>query len=172
MRAPPGNRHASGPEALPRVHIAAVGGKLPGWANAACEEYLKRLPRGFEASLSEIKAEPRSAGKSVSQMTAAEARRLRSALPVGARLVGLDERGKDLSTAQFAAKLRLWLDSGTPTAFLIGGPDGLDALLKRDCDALLRLSSFTLPHALARVLFAEQLYRAASLLTGHPYHRS
>ena len=156
---------------MPRVHIAAVGGKLPGWAIEACANYLKRLPRSYEVSLAEVKAEPRSSGKSVAQMMAAEATRLRAALPRGARLVGLDERGKDFTTAQFAAKLRLWLDSGTPTAFLIGGPDGLDKQLKGDCELLLRLSSFTLPHALARALFVEQLYRAASLLAGHPYHR-
>lgn len=87
-------------------------------------------------------------------------------------MVALDERGKDLTTAQFSVKVRAWLDSGTPTAFLIGGPDGLDSALKEECELLLRLSSFTLPHALARTVFCEQLYRAASLLTGHPYHRS
>jgi 23S rRNA (pseudouridine1915-N3)-methyltransferase len=156
---------------LPRLYVVAVGDKLPGWANEACEEYLKRLPRGFEAALVEVRAEPRTSGKSVPQMMAAEARRLRAALPRGARLVALDERGKDLTTAQFSAKLRGWLDSGEPTAFLVGGPDGLDPALKRECELLLRLSSFTLPHALARAVFAEQLYRAASLLTGHPYHR-
>jgi len=156
---------------LARLAILAVGGKLPGWANEACDAYLKRLPRGFEATLAEIKAEPRASGKSVEQMMAAEGLRLRAAVPRGARLVGLDEQGKDLSTGQFAAKLRLWLDSGTPTAFLIGGPDGIDARLKRECEVLLCVSSLTLPHALARVVLAEQLYRAASLLTGHPYHR-
>lgn len=156
---------------MPRLTIVAVGDKLPGWANEACDEYLRRLPRGFEAALVEIRAEPRTSGKSVPQMMAAEAQRLRAALPKGARLVALDERGKDLTTTQFSAKLRGWLDSGESTAFLIGGPDGLDGELKRECETLLRLSSFTLPHALARAVFAEQLYRAASLLTGHPYHR-
>jgi 23S rRNA (pseudouridine1915-N3)-methyltransferase len=156
---------------LPRLYVVAVGDKLPGWANEACEEYLKRLPRGFEAALVEVRAEPRTSGKSVAQMMAAEAQRLRAALPRGVRLVALDERGKDLTTTQFSARLRGWLDSGESTAFLIGGPDGLDPALKRECELLLRLSSFTLPHALARAVFAEQLYRAASLLTGHPYHR-
>ena len=156
---------------MPRLYIVAVGDKLPGWANEACEEYLKRLPRGFEAHLVELKAEPRTSGKTVEQMMAAEAHKLRASLPRGARLVGLDERGKDFNTGQFATRLRAWLDSGNPTAFLIGGPDGLDRELKRECELLLKLSSFTLPHALARALLAEQLYRAASLLTGHPYHR-
>jgi 23S rRNA (pseudouridine1915-N3)-methyltransferase len=156
---------------LPRLYLVAVGEKLPAWANAACDDYLKRLPRGYEAALVEVRAEPRTSGKTTAQLNAAEAQRLRAALPRGARLVGLDERGKDLTTVQFSARVRAWLDSGAPTAFLIGGPDGLDAALKRECELLLRLSSFTLPHALARTVFAEQLYRAASLLTGHPYHR-
>lgn len=156
---------------MPRLTIIAVGDKLPQWANDACGEYLKRLPRGFEAALVEVRPERRTAGRTEVQMMAAEAQRLRMALPRGARLVGLDERGKDLTTAQFSSRVRGWLDSGVPTAFLIGGPDGLDAALKSECEFLFRLSSFTLPHALARTVFAEQLYRAASLLCGHPYHR-
>ena len=156
---------------MPRLYVVAVGDKLPRWANEACDEYLKRLPRGYEALLFEVRAEPRTSGKSVEQMMAAEAKRLRAALPPGVRLIALDERGKDSTTDQFSTRLRTWLDSGVPTAFLVGGPDGLDGTLKRECEQLLRLSSFTLPHALARTVFAEQLYRAASLLKGHPYHR-
>lgn len=156
---------------MPRLFIVAVGDKLPAWAGKACHEYLKRLPRGFEALLVEVKAEPRTSGRNAQQMMAAEAAKLRAGLPRRSRLVGLDERGKDLTTAQFSTRLRGWLDSGAPTAFLIGGPDGLDTTLKSECELLLRLSSFTLPHALARAVFSEQLYRAASLLTGHPYHR-
>ena len=156
---------------MARLTLIAIGDKLPQWADEACDEYLKRLPRGFEATLIQVKPEPRTSGKTEAQMMAAEAQRLRAAVPRGARLVGLDERGKDLTTEQFSARVRGWLDSGVSTAFLIGGPDGLDGALKRECELLLRLSSFTLPHALARAVFAEQLYRAASLLGGHPYHR-
>lgn len=156
---------------MPRLYIVAVGDKLPDWADEACSEYLKRLPRGFEAALVVVKPEPRTSGKNEAQMMAAEAQRLRASLPRGVRLIGLDERGKDLTTGQFSIKVRAWLDSSVPTAFLIGGPDGLDAALKRECELLLRLSSFTLPHALARAVFFEQLYRCASLLSGHPYHR-
>lgn len=157
--------------ATARLQVVAIGEKLPGWATEACADYLKRLPRGYETAVTEVRAEPRTSGKTVAQLKAAEAQRLRQALARGARLVALDERGKAFTTEQFAAKLRVWLDSGTPTAFLVGGPDGLDDALKSDCELMLRLSSFTLPHALARALFCEQLYRAASLLTGHPYHR-
>ena len=150
---------------MPRLYIIAVGDKLSGWANEACDEYLKRLPRGFEALLFEVRAEPRTSGKSVEQMMVAEAQKLRASLSRGARLVGLDERGKDLTTKQFASLL------GAPTAFVIGGADGLDPALKKEAALLLRLSALTLPHALAQVVLCEQLYRAATLLTGHPYHR-
>jgi len=91
--------------------------------------------------------------------------------PRGARLVALDEQGRDLTTAQLAALLGRWMRESAPTAFVIGGPDGLDAQTKKEAVLLLRLSALTLPHALAQVVLAEQLYRAATLLTGHPYHR-
>ncbi len=104
------------------------------------------MPRGYEVALLEVKAS-------------------RIRIPEKSRLVALDERGKDLTTRQFAALL------GEPTAFVIGGADGLDPAIKRKASLLLRLSSLTLPHALAQVLLCEQLYRAATLLTGHPYHR-
>ncbi len=118
-----------------------------------------------------LKAEPRAGAKPRARLLEAEAGRIRGALPRGARLVALDERGRDLSSAQFAAKLRAWAAERAPTAFVIGGPDGLDPRLKDEAELLLRLSAFTLPHALAQVLLCEQLYRAASLLAGHPYHR-
>jgi 23S rRNA (pseudouridine1915-N3)-methyltransferase len=155
-----------------RLLIVAVAAKAPAWAQAACAEYLKRLPRGFETVLETVRPEPRSSGKPVERLLALEAARIRERLPRGARLVALDERGRELSTAQFAAQLRRWLDDGPPTAFAIGGPDGLDPALRREAALELRLSAFTLPHALAQVVLCEQLYRAASLLGGHPYHRA
>ena len=136
---------------MPRLHLVAVANRLPAWAEAARDQYLRRMPRGYEVKLVQLK--PSAAGK------------IRDKIPRNARLVALDERGKDLSTAQFAALL------GEPTAFLIGPADGLDPALKKDASLLLRLSALTLPHALAQVVLCEQLYRAATLLTGHPYHR-
>ena len=94
------------------------------------------------------------------------------ALPRNAGLIALDERGKDWTTQQFADQLQRWRDSADDIAFVIGGADGLDTELKQQARTLLRLSSMTLPHALARVMLAEQLYRAASMLAGHPYHRA
>jgi 23S rRNA (pseudouridine1915-N3)-methyltransferase len=104
-------------------------------------------------------------GYEVARIAVKDAKRLRAALPRHARLVALDERGRDYTTRQFAELLV------HETAFVIGGPDGLEDSIKRDAAVLLRLSSMTLPHALAQVLLLEQLYRAASLITGHPYHR-
>ena len=133
---------------MPRLHVLAVDARLPAWAEQACAEYAKRMPRGYEVSRSQIKSN-----------------RLKGALPKGARLVALDERGRDLDTRAFSKLL------SQETAFLVGGPDGLDESVKKDAALLLRLSSLTLPHALAQVVLLEQLYRAATLLTGHPYHR-
>lgn len=136
---------------MARLHLVAVANRLPAWAEAARDQYLGRMPRGYEVKLVQLK--PAAAGK------------IREKIPKNARLVALDERGKDLTTLQFAALLR------EPTAFLIGGADGLDPALKKEAALLLRLSALTLPHALAQVVLCEQLYRAASLLGGHPYHR-
>lgn len=104
-------------------------------------------------------------GYEVARVAVKHASRLRAALPRNARLVALDERGKDYTTRQFAELLK------SETVFVIGGPDGLDPKIKQDAAVLLRLSSLTLPHALAQVILLEQIYRAASILTGHPYHR-
>ena len=104
-------------------------------------------------------------GYEVARIAVKDSRRLRAALPSNARLVALDERGRDYTTKQFAALLN------RETAFVIGGADGLDAAIKAEAAVLLRLSAMTLPHALAQVVLLEQLYRAASILTSHPYHR-
>ncbi len=157
---------------MARLKIVAVAGRLPAWAEAACVEYLKRMPRGYEAQRVAVKPEPRSAGRRPAQLLAAEAKRIAAALPAGTLQIALDERGSELTTAQFAPRLQGWLAKNTGVTFIIGGADGLDADILRASALRLRLSSFTLPHALAQVLLCEQLYRAASLLTGHPYHRA
>lgn len=131
---------------MAKLLLVASGAKLRGWAREARDQYLERMPRGYA-----VECLPRA--------------------PKGARIVALDERGRELSTAQLAAQIGKWIGDATPTAFVIGGPDGLDAQTRKDAVLLLRLSALTLPHALAQVLLAEQLYRAATLLTGHPYHR-
>ncbi len=144
---------------------------MPGWVNEAFDEYTKRMPRGLPVELIEIRPEPRSAGKSIAQLFAAEAERIERAAPRGCMRVALDERGREFSTAQLARWLDAQRQDGRDTAFLLGGADGLAPAVKGGADLLLRLSAMTLPHGLARVLLAEQLYRASSILHNHPYHR-
>ncbi len=155
-----------------KLLLVAIGTRLPGWAEAAFEEFSARMPRELPLELRQIKAEPRTGGKPVEALMAAEAVRIRAALPVRCRLVVLDERGADLTTRALADHLEQWMADGEDIALVIGGPDGLAPDLKAQADETLRLSSLTLPHALARVLLAEALYRATSLLKNHPYHRA
>lgn len=154
-----------------RLVIAAVGQRLPGWAAEAVADFAKRLPAEWHFEVRAVRAEPRSSGKAVAQLLAAEAQRLSAAIPKGARRVVLDERGSRCTTAQLAARLAAWQGDGRDVALLVGGPDGVDPALAAGADETLRLSDLTLPHALARVLLVEALYRAASLNAGHPYHR-
>lgn len=151
--------------------MAAVGTRLPDWMNAGFAEYAKRMPRELPLELVEIKPEPRTTGKTVDAMMAAEAKRIEAALPTRCRRIALDERGEAPDTKTLAQRLGQWQAGGDDIAFLIGGPDGLDPALKEGADEKLRLSSLTLPHGLARVVLAEALYRAHSLRCGHPYHR-
>jgi len=154
-----------------KLVIAAVGTRMPGWVAQGYAEFAKRMPREMSMELIEVKAEPRSGGKPIKALLAAEAARLNAVLPERCRRVALDEHGSDLTTQALAQRLEKWLAGGEDVVLLIGGPDGLDATLKSQAAETLRLSSLTLPHALVRVLLAEALYRAASLLKGHPYHR-
>lgn len=149
----------------------AVGNRLPDWMNAGFAEYAKRMPRESPLELVEIRPEPRTTGKTVEAMMAAEAKRIEAALPARCRRIALDERGEAPDTQALAKRLGQWLEEGDDIAFLIGGPDGLDPALKAGAHEKLRLSSLTLPHGLARVVLAEALYRAHSLRCGHPYHR-
>lgn len=155
-----------------KLAIVAVGQRQPAWADEAVADYLARFPADFSVTLREVRAEPRTGSAPVDRLLAAEAERLRGATPTGSMIVVLDERGKDWTTVQFAEQIGRWRDASETVTFLIGGPDGLAADVKRSARVQLRLSSLTLPHALARVLLAEQLYRAWSVLAGHPYHRA
>jgi 23S rRNA (pseudouridine1915-N3)-methyltransferase len=151
--------------------IVAVGQRLPAWAQAACDDYVRRFPPDWPLQVKAVKAEPRTDGKSAPQWMAAERTRIDAAVPRGWRRVALDERGDRVTTAQLAQRLVAWQHDGRDVALLMGGPDGLDAELRSGADERLRLSDLTLPHALARVVLVEALYRAWSVNAGHPYHR-
>ncbi|MYN14773.1 23S rRNA (pseudouridine(1915)-N(3))-methyltransferase RlmH [Pusillimonas sp. TS35] len=155
-----------------KLIVVAVGQRMPGWVEAGWQDYARRLPADCALELREVKPEPRTSGKTPAQMMQAEARRIDSALPSGALRMALDEHGKSLTTMALSRQLEDWRGEGRDVAFIIGGPDGLDADFKRQCHGLLRLSSLTLPHPMVRVLLAEQLYRAWAIMTGHPYHRA
>jgi len=155
-----------------KLIVAAVGTRMPGWVQAAWDDYAKRLPADCALDLREIKPEPRTGGKTPMQMMALEARRIEAALPANALRIALDERGRDLTTLALSEQLTRWRGTGQDVALLVGGPDGLDADLKTSCSGLIRLSSLTLPHPMVRVLLAEQIYRAWTLIVGHPYHRA
>jgi 23S rRNA (pseudouridine1915-N3)-methyltransferase len=154
-----------------RLIVAAVAQRAPDWVAAGWAEYAKRMPRELPLELLEIKPEARTSGKTAEAMMALEAVRIDAQLPAGCHRVALDERGEAPTTRQLASHLAKWMASGDNVAFIIGGPDGLDPRIKHTAHETMRLSSLTLPHALVRVILAEALYRAASVLKGHPYHR-
>lgn len=154
------------------IRLIAVGQRLPAWVEAGCQEYIKRLPREWNFALDALKAAVRPEGKPVAAAIAGEARLISAAIPAGARQVVLDERGRQVTTLQLSQRLTDWQRDGRDVVLIIGGADGLSPALREAADEALALSALTLPHGIARLLLVEQLYRAASLLQGHPYHRS
>ena len=153
-----------------KLLLVAVGQRQPAWAETAYDDFAKRFPPEMRLELKAVKAETRGS-KTAEQLMAAEASRLEAALPKGVRRVVLDERGDRLTTMQLSARMKAWMHDGRDVALVIGGPDGLDAALKQSADETLRLSDLTLPHAFVRVLLAEALYRAWTVMVNHPYHR-
>lgn len=153
-----------------RLLVVAVGQRVPDWAQAAWDDYAKRFPPELRLELKAVKTEPRGS-KTVPTLLAAERERIAAAIPKGARVVALDERGTALTTVALAARLKEWPLENDAVALVIGGPDGLDPAFRQAAHERIRLSDLTLPHALVRVLLAEQLYRAWSINAGHPYHR-
>jgi len=153
-----------------RVRIVALGHRMPAWIGAGFDEYAKRLPREWAFELVELKPGARDRGRTTRQILAAEGARIATAC-TGYRIVALDERGTAWTTQQFAAQLARRQARGDDLAFVIGSADGLSAEVKAAADAMLAVSAMTLPHGVVRVLLAEQLYRAHTLLAGHPYHR-
>jgi len=154
-----------------KLWVIAVGQRVPDWAQTAWADYAKRFPPEIKIELKAIKTEPRSNNKNTAALMRAERERIEAAIPKGARIVVLDERGKPLRTQELAVRLGDWQSLGADVALVIGGPDGLEPEFRQSADEILRLSDLTLPHAMVRVLLVEQLYRAWSVNAGHPYHR-
>ena len=155
-----------------RIHLIAVGTRMPAWVVDAYQEYAKRLPRECALRLVEIPLSKRRKSLSSSQAAEDEGQHLLASLPKDCTVIALDVRGNSWSTEELAVRLQDWLGSGRDVALLIGGPDGLSADCLKRADLKWSLSALTYPHSLVRVVLAEQLYRAWTINTGHPYHRS
>jgi 23S rRNA (pseudouridine1915-N3)-methyltransferase len=153
-----------------KLLVVAVGQRVPDWAATAWDDYAKRFPAELRLELKAVKTEPRGS-RTVDQLMAAERERIEAAIPRGSHIVALDERGTALTTVALATRLKTWQFDAADVALVIGGPDGLDPAFRASAHERIRLSDLTLPHAMVRVLLAEQLYRAWSINAGHPYHR-
>ena len=135
---------------------------MPSWVESPAQDYIKRMPKDFPIEVKELKPDI---------SPAKEGLKILEALPKNAIVIAMDERGRDLTTMQLSQMMQDWRQDGKDVVFLIGGADGLSPEIKQKATNLIRLSSMTLPHAMARLLLIEQLYRAYTILQGHPYHR-
>lgn len=151
--------------------MAAVGQRMPAWVRSACDEYLKRMPRDLAVTLHEVKPATRGDARPLERVLEDERDRLAERIPQGSLVVTLDERGSLWTTRELAARVDHARLEARDLVFLIGGADGLHETFRTPAQVQFALSRLTLPHALARVVLCEQLYRAASLLGNHPYHR-
>lgn len=152
------------------LHLIAIGQRLPGWVQQGIDDYARRLPAQFGFHIVELPASKRGSGDTQRAIDE-EGQRLLQAVPKGARIIALDERGRQWQTRELAEQLQHWTHDGRDVALLLGGADGHSAAVRDQAERLWSLSALTLPHGLARLLLTEQVYRAWSLLSGHPYHR-
>ncbi len=157
--------------AVMRIHLIAVGHRMPRWVNEGFEEFARRMPAECALRLVEIVPGKRAKGADTERIVRDEGRRLLAAVPKGCRLLVLDVSGHRWTTPQLARELASWLQEGRDLGLLVGGPDGLSEECRRAAEGTWSLSPLTFPHGLVRILVAEQLYRAWSLLHHHPYHR-
>ena len=154
-----------------RIHLIAVGNKMPEWVNSGFLEFSKRMPPELQINLIEITPSVRNKTTPIEKNIKEEGERIHSAIPSNSRLIVLDEKGKNFSSVDLSKKMESWLPMGQDISIVIGGADGVDNVIKQQAVEKWSLSSLTLPHALVRVVVAEQLYRAWSIMKGHPYHR-
>lgn len=148
-----------------------MGQKLPVWAETACADYLKRMPRELRISITSIALAQRKGGRSVEQLKRQEASQIIKKIPSGSFSICLDECGKHWSSHDWSLQLECWMREHPRVNLIIGGPDGLADDCRGACQRAVALGAMTMPHALVRVVLIEQLYRAWTLLNGHPYHR-
>ncbi len=154
-----------------RIHLLAIGTKMPAWVNTGTEEYTSRMPGQCQLVIREIAAEKRTKNSDLQRIRHIEGEKLLAAIPDGSLVVTLDVRGKPWSTEQLATQLDNWMMSGRDVALLVGGPEGLSPACLQRAEQSWSLSPLTFPHPLVRIIVAEQVFRAWSILTNHPYHR-
>lgn len=153
------------------IHFITVGQKMPKWVQDGYAEYAKRLPKSCAIKLVELPMAQRGKTGSADKYKAEEAKKILAAIPKGAQLIVLDEHGQQVTTKGLAIKLEDWLSSGQDVALVVGGPDGLEQSLIQQAKWKWGLSKLTMPHPMVRILVAEQIYRAYSVINNHPYHR-
>ncbi|MFO7594283.1 MAG: 23S rRNA (pseudouridine(1915)-N(3))-methyltransferase RlmH [Pseudomonadota bacterium] len=154
-----------------QIHLIAVGKRMPTWVTQGYSEFAKRLPQECSLQLHEIAAGKRGKNADIARLTRQEGEQMAAAVPKGARVVALEVTGKTWSTEQLAGRMEAWMGEGRDVALLVGGPEGIESSLSTKADERWSLSPLTLPHPLVRIVVAEQLYRAWSIIKGHPYHR-
>lgn len=155
-----------------RIHLISIGNKMPRWVQEGYQEYAKRLPGECSLQLLEIPPGHRGKSADIERTIRDEGQRMLKAIPGNCRVVALDVKGKAWSTEQLSSQIGNWMNSGQHLALLIGGPEGLAKECLQRADSRWSLSPLTMPHPLVRVVVAEQIYRAWSLLRNHPYHRA
>jgi 23S rRNA (pseudouridine1915-N3)-methyltransferase len=154
-----------------QINLIAVGTRMPSWVDDGYREYARRLPRECRLNLTEIALGQRAKSKPPDSAVSEEGKRMLAAIPSDQRVIALDVKGSGWSTGQLATQLQRWMQDGRDVSLLVGGPDGLSRACLERAEQRWSLSPLTLPHALVRVLLAEQIYRAWTISTGHPYHR-
>jgi 23S rRNA (pseudouridine1915-N3)-methyltransferase len=155
-----------------KIHLLAVGKRMPVWVTQGYEEYVRRMPPELSLQLTEITPARQSSKTTPAVLMRQEGERLLVAIPPGSRVIALDVRGRQWSTEDLAKEMESWMQNGRPVALLVGGPEGLDEACLQRAEQRWSLSPLTFPHPLVRILLAEQLYRAVSILHHHPYHRA
>lgn len=153
------------------IHLIAIGDRMPAWVQQGYAEYAKRMPPECALRLVEIASGKRGKNADIARAMRDEGRRMLNAIPKGARVIALEVNGRNWSTELLAQQLDTWMAGGQDIALLVGGPEGLSGEARAAAAQQWSLSPLTLPHPLVRVILAEQLYRALSILRNHPYHR-
>ena len=154
-----------------KIHLIAIGQRMPNWVNDAFDDYAKRLPADYELILKALPAEKRSKTANTQNIMEKESEALLAACPSDSHCIALDRQGKSVDTQSLASALQAWHDESQNIALLIGGPEGISRRCLEQSNTIWSLSKLTLPHPLVRVLLAKQIYRAFSILSHHPYHR-